>query len=128
VTCDAAPTVLRGRLSPAERARIEALADLGLTTRQIADRMNRMTPTINFAMHSMGLKSPKTRPVVDYMRGGSRVVCFTPDEDAMIEQMRVDGAFCSTIAAACLTQFGRKRLPGTINTRLKMLANREGEI
>jgi hypothetical protein len=129
VTCDAAPTVLRGRLSPAERDRIEILAvDHGLNVGQIASRMNRLVPTINSAMYGLGLKAPKHRPGVTYMRGGVLVVSFTHDEDAMIEQMRVDGALCREIAAACLKRFGRTRLEGTIRTRLKMLANYEGEI
>ena len=106
-------TLTRGRLSADERTKIETLADRGLKASQIAERMNRLPATINFAMHSMGLKAPKDRPGVNYTRkSGSVVHSFTPDEDAMIEEMRVDGAVCRVIAETCLARFGRRRCGG----------------
>jgi len=115
--------VTRGRLSTHEREQIAALASRGLKAGQIAQRLNRLPATVNFAMHSMGLKQPMSRRAITYVRGGAIVHSFTPDEDAMVEAMRESGATCQTIADASLQMFGRKRSAATILTRLKMLAN-----
>lgn len=120
--------VKRGRLEPQEREQIEHLAARNLKAGQIARRLNRIPATINNAMHSMGLKAPSNRPAVTFTRkSGSVVVGFTPDEDTMLETMRVNGRFAREIAEECLARFGRKRSPATINTRLRMLANKEDE-
>jgi hypothetical protein len=119
--------VKRGRLAAEERAQIEALAARKLTAGQIARRLNRIPATINNAMYSMGLKAPSNRPALAAFtrKSGSVVVGFTPDEDTMLETMRVDGRFAREIAEECLARFGRKRSPATINTRLRMLANKD---
>lgn len=118
--------IKRGRLSDDENAAIEALAGRNLKAGQIALRLNRHPATINHAMHRMGLKILTERGAVTFTRkGGSTVNGFSPDEDALIEEMRAGGASPGKIAAECLARFGRKRSPQTINTRLIMLANRE---
>ncbi len=119
-------TVRRGRLSPHEREQIEALALRKLTAGQIALRLNRISATINFAMHYMGLKAPADRRRRSYTRkNGSEVCSFDRAEDAMILEMRAAAAVCREIAAECMARFGRKRSPQTICMRLKMLANVE---
>lgn len=118
---------IRGRLSSIEREQIARLADHGLKAGQIASRMNRHPSTVNFAMHSMGLKAPIDRSGVTYVRkNGSAVRSFDATEDALIEELRTGGATYRAIAEACLARFGRKRSAATIGVRLKMLANREG--
>lgn len=120
------PSIIRGRLSPHEREQIESLALRNLKAAAIATRLNRHPATINFAMHSAGLKAPADRSGVTYTRkDGSKVNSFTPDEDEMVEEMRTAGAVCREIAEACRERFGRRRTPATINTRLMMLANKD---
>ncbi|MDI9847330.1 helix-turn-helix domain-containing protein [Rhodoblastus sp. 17X3] len=118
--------IKRGRLSQEERGKIESLALRNLRASQIAARLNRHPATVNFAMHSMGMKAPKDRRPISYTRrNGTQVHSFTPDEDVLIEDMRAAGAVCREVAETCLARFGRKRSPATIITRLRMLANRD---
>ena len=116
-------TVRRGRLSPHEREQIEVLALRKLTAGQIALRLNRISATINFAMHYMGLKVPTDRQFSYTRKNGSEVHSFDDAEDVMILEMRAAQAVCREIAAECMARFGRKRSTQTIRTRLKMLAN-----
>lgn len=118
-----AATLRRGRLSPHEREQIEALALKKLTAGQIALRLNRIPATINFAMHSMGLKVPTDRQFSFTRKNGSEVHSFSQAEDAMISEMRAAGAVCREIADAIMARFGLRRSPQTVGIRLKMLAN-----
>lgn len=116
----------RGRLTMEERARVETLADAGLNAGQIARRMNRHPGTINFAMHSLGLREPTER-TFNYVRNGVRVVSFSKEEDAYIQALRVQGLTVERIAELATKRFAHPRNAATVNIRLKMLANREGD-
>lgn len=50
------------------------------------------------------------------------VVKFSPDEDALITELRVQGMGTTEIAKFLLTAQGVTRSPATINMRLKSLA------
>jgi hypothetical protein len=50
---------------------------------------------------------------------------FSPEEDLVIERMRVDGAGTTAIARHVTARFGKPRSPATINMRLKTLAMRD---
>lgn len=63
-----------------------------------------------------------THATKPYRRGRQVVYPFTPDEDALVETMRIDGAGTTAIARAVFTKTGRYRSPATINMRLKTLA------
>jgi hypothetical protein len=120
-----APAIVKGRLSPDELATVEQLSQRGWKAGRIAQKLNRHPGTINFAMHSMGLKAPKPiKPFSCVRKNGVVVHSFDAAEDAMLESTRLTGAVCREIAEASLAQFGRKRSAATINIRLKMLANK----
>lgn len=113
-----------GRMVPEERAAIEQMAERGLSAPQIAQRLNRHSGTINFAMHALGLKAPQER-TFDYVRNGVRVVSFSREEDAFIEALRVQAFTTTKIGELCAKRFGHPRSAATVGTRLKMIANRE---
>ena len=113
-----------GRLTERERAEISRLADLGLRAGQIAQRLDRHKGTINFAMHAMGLTDGPVDRAFDYVRNGRRVVSFSPDEDARIEALRIQGFTTTRIADLAERRWGHPRNAATINIRLKQIANR----
>ncbi len=113
----------RGRLTTAEENVVISLAERGLTSGQIARKLDRHPGTINWAMHRLGVaetKFPKRSP---YMRAGKMVVPFSRDEDAFIQACRIAGHPMSTIATAAGNRFGHTRGVHTIRCRLIMLAN-----
>ena len=112
-----------GRLSPAERAEIEQLADRGLRAGQIAIRMDRHSNTIGFLMSVTGLRICSDRTFA-YQRRGRPVRSFSPDEDALIEALRCQAYTYQQIASVCGARFGHARTAATIGIRLKMLAAR----
>jgi hypothetical protein len=112
----------RGRLTSDERDRLQALADRGLTSGQIARRLNRHPATVNFAMHALGLKNGPAEYRGDYVRNGRLVKAFTEDEDGFIQSLRLDGLSTPKIAERVRERFGHTRTAPTIGIRLKMLA------
>jgi len=114
----------RGRLTGAELDVIETLAARGLSAGQIARRLNRIPATVNFAMHSLGLKAPAARQAV-YVRAGRIVRTFAAEEDAFIAALRTGGLTTPQIAARTSERFGHPRTAATVLVRLRMLANLE---
>lgn len=60
-----------------------------------------------------------------YQRGETPVRAFSPDEDALITELRIAGMGTTEIAKFCDAALGSKRSPATINMRLKALAAKE---
>lgn len=119
-----APDIKRGRLSRQEKDTIEKLFDDGVTTGQIAQRLNRHPSTVGFAVTLLGLRPPAQR-VFAYKRNGRDVRSFGPDEDAFILALRTQGFTWTKIAEITGRRTGHARSAATIGTRLRMLANRE---
>lgn len=60
-----------------------------------------------------------------YQRGGVTVFPFSPDEDALITELRIAGMGTTEIAKFVAVALGSQRSPATINMRLKTLAEHE---
>jgi hypothetical protein len=115
-------TIKRGRLTPDEFEKIDALAGRGLTPGQIALRLNRHPGTVNYAMHRLGHRK-LTRRSTTYTRNGVVVKPFSAEEDAFIQALRVQDFSTAKIADLVGKRFGHPRTPHTINIRLIMLAS-----
>jgi IS30 family transposase len=113
--------LVRGRLSPDEKRRIEEMSDAGLTPGQIARRLNRLYATVNFAMTTAGLRAPKPRRF-SFVRKGRPVRSFSPEEDTLIEALRCQSFTTTKIAEIVTKRWGHRRQPATISIRLRQLA------
>lgn len=118
-------SIKRGRLSAEERDQIAALAGRGFSVGRIAQKLNRHPSTVNFALHTMGLRTTKPQSRHSYVRKGSLVCAFSPDEDAYITELRDKGLSTTLIADLASRKFNHRRSAATVLTRLKMLANVE---
>lgn len=117
----------RGRLTEIEEQAIAAFAEAGWTAGRIAVRLNRHPSTINFALHRMGLKVPVARAFDYVRRTGVSVRSFSPEDDAFIVALRVQGFSTPRIAELIEKRTGYRRSAATISIRLRMLANRDEE-
>lgn len=114
--------IKRGRLSEGERDQIADLVDRGMGVKNIALRLNRHPSTINNELVRIGEGAPKHYRTTSYKRGGSIVRPFSPDEDAWIVALRVQGYTWAKIGELCGKRYGHTRRPATIGTRLRQLA------
>lgn len=114
--------IVRGRMTEAEMREVEEMAERGLGSGQIARRLNRHQATIGWAMHRLGLKTTMRREFA-YYRNGVLVKSFSPEEDRLIEELRVAGKTTVEIAEELTKRFGHPRSPHTICMRLTLLAN-----
>jgi hypothetical protein len=78
---------------------------------------------LNFVMTTRGLRSRIARTFA-YSRRGVEVRSFSPDEDALIQELRRRKYTMAKIADACANRFGHRRATGTIGTRLRALTTR----
>jgi hypothetical protein len=116
----------RGRLTDADRARIEQLAAAGQKANSIAREIERHPSTVMWFMYTQGLAAPRRHPNRDeYIRRGRVVRPFTPAEDRFIESKRVAGVPIRRIAELANEQFNRERTQHAVHVRLVMLAARE---
>lgn len=115
--------ILRGRLSTDEEAEIISLAERRFSPGRVAQKLNRHPGTINFAFHRLGLRELKPAKFA-YVRNGVEVRSFSPEEDAWITALRVQGYTTTAIAEMGAKRWGHPRTAATINMRLTMLANR----
>jgi hypothetical protein len=114
-----------GGLSKQDHEYIEELAGRGWKATRIARCIEKHPCTVQWYMYRSGLAAPKYRDQEPYMRGGRLVVPFTPEEDAFIEALRVQGYGLKKIADVASKRYGAQRSPHVINCRLIMLAARE---
>lgn len=128
----APPTVLRGRMSDADRAEIERLASTMLkpTPGKIARKINRHVATVNWYMLTHGLIERKIgRAPRSYTRSGRTIHPYQPEHDARIEQLRADGKTHREIAEIITAEFDIKRTAHSVQVRMVQLAadpSREG--
>jgi hypothetical protein len=118
-------TVIPGGLSDEHRATIERLAERGWKANRIARDLQKHPATVQWYMYRAGLAAPQYGNQKPYMRGDRLVVPFSPEEDAFIEQLRVEGVPTRQIAVRTKQKFGNDRSFHTIECRLVMLAARE---
>lgn len=116
-----------GGLSAADHEYIHELARRGWTSHRIAASIEKHPSTVQWYMYRHGLKAPQYRenrlkPVV---RGGRVVKPFTPEEDAFITALRIQGFGPRKIADLTTKRFGHPRTHHTVACRLVMLASRE---
>lgn len=97
----------------------------GKSCHWIAERLGIPTATIYSHCLTWGIESPRTRAKVlsshtdrplTYVRGNQVVRRYTPNEDQIIQSMRVNGETCTEIAKHL------DRKPGSIRRRLCTLA------
>jgi IS30 family transposase len=115
-------------MTPADRLKIEELAEAGMSCGRIAQKISRHPSTVKWFMYCHGLSSPaKLANPKMYVRRGVRVHRFTDAEDTFIENLRADGFTPEDIARQAAARFGTERKHHSIRCRLKMLAAREVE-
>lgn len=119
-----------GRLTDTDHARIEELAEKGLSSGQIAQRLRRHQSTVQWFMYRNGLVAPKPMPEgrqVTYMRNGRTVTRYTQEEDAFIQALRLQGLDIAEIAELSSKRFNIDRKHHSVRCRLIMLGAREDE-
>ncbi len=115
--------VKSGRMTQDERTMIDQLADAGLRCVQISRHLKRHPTTIYFYMATHGHIRRIAQRHVEYRRNGGVVKPFSPREDQFIEELRCQQISIGQIADRCREQFGHRRTPQTVGTRLRMLAS-----
>jgi hypothetical protein len=126
----ASPAIIRGRLTPAERAEIERLA---LRMRKpmpgpIARKLNRHVATVTWFMIRNGLIE---RPLhyghqKPHVRNGIAVRPYSAPEDRRIVALRIEGKIPREIAEIITAELGIRRTGHSVNVRLTMLAAYSG--
>lgn len=116
----------QGRFTPFEIAMVYKLADAGLTTAQIAMRLQRHPSGVMYHVLRAGVRQkPLPQGLGDYVRNGRTVRRFTPEQDAFIEQLDMQAVPRVEICRRYEAQFGHKRAPNSIKLRLMQLAAQE---
>ena len=127
----ALPDIKRGRLSPEERAEIERLASTlkNPTPSVIARRLNRHPATVQWHMIRHGL----IERTVSYrerkpgrLPNGSRTNPYTPEQDARLVELRLQGKVYREIAAVLTAEFGVPRNLHSVQVRHIMLSAYDG--
>ena len=118
--------IIRGRLSSADQKYIEDRAESGQKAGRIARALKRHPATVQWFMYRSGLMAPKKGSrLKPYMRNGTLVVPFSPEEDAFIEALRVQDFGFRKIADLTSKRFANRRSGHAVQMRLTMLAARE---
>jgi|SRR5579859_4152091 len=117
-----------GKLTDADRTQIEVLAEKGLSSGQIAQRLRRHQSTVQWFMYRNGLVAPKPLPEgrrLTYTRNGRTVTRYSQEEDAFIQALRLQGFNIPKIAELSSKRFNIDRKHHSVRCRLIMLAARE---
>lgn len=114
-----------GGLSKFDHEMIFSLAARGWKSGRIALSIEKHPSTVQWFMYRHGLKAPNYRDTKPFLRNGRMVVPFTPDEDAFITALRVQGFGSRKIAELTTKRFGNQRSHHTVASRLVMLAARD---
>ena len=118
-------SIIRGRMTDADRAEIERLATTMAkpTSGKIARKINRHVATVNSYMFSHGLIERKvgraTRP---YRRNGKLVHPYAEEHDVFIEGLRSQGKNFREIAESVTAEFGIERNCYSVRIRIIQLA------
>ena len=116
-----------GGLSPEDHAEIFKLAERGWRSTRIAREIEKHPSTVQWFMYRNGLKAPGYQRRTTSTRNGRVVKPFTPDEDAFITALRLQGLSPKKIAELTTERFGHPRSGPTVAHRLIMLAARDDE-
>lgn len=119
------PNIIRGRMTPADKAEIERLATTMIkpTAGKIARKINRHPATVNWFMLTHGLVDRiPGRAARAYERNGRTVHPYTAEHDAFIEDLRGQGLVYREIAQRVTAEFGIPRNLHSVQVRLVQLA------
>jgi hypothetical protein len=108
-----------------EKAEIERLAVVmkNVTPGKIAARLQRHPATVKWYMLCNGLiERPALYATKPYMRGGKMIYPFSPEQDALIEQLRAQGKVHREIAEELTKRFGIKRTAHGVQVRLVQIS------
>lgn len=125
------PDVIRGRLTDAEKERIEALVfehgDNPPRLRDIAKKLNRHPATVTWFMLTNGLLTRKPRTIAaPYVgRDGITRYPWSDEQDAVLLELRTAGLKPVEIAPRLAQRFGIPRNEHSCRVRLVMLAATE---
>jgi hypothetical protein len=117
--------VIRGRMTDADRAEIERLAQTMTkpTSGKIARKINRHVATVNSYMFRHGLIERKVgRAPRAYQRNGITVHPYAEEHDAFIEDLSARGLKYREIAELVTAEFGIARNVHSVRIRLIQLA------
>ena len=113
-------------LSPAEQDSITALAEKGWGAKRISSVVGRHESAVQWFLYRTGLRAPAYGNSVAHVRANGRPVKpFSPAEDEIIQDLRLDGVAVAEIARRITAAFGHPRSTCTVRNRLVMLAARE---
>lgn len=114
------------QLTTAEKDAITDLAEKGYGAKRISAIIQRHESAVQWFLYRTGLRAPRYGNSQPHVRSNGRPVKpFSPEEDATIVAMRVEGASIGQIADHVTRAFGHPRSRDTIRNRLTMLAARE---
>lgn len=116
-----------GGLSPDDHRRIFDLAERGWKSHRIAREIEKHPSTVQWFMYRNGLKAPGYPRQTASIRNGRVLKPFTPEEDAFITALRIQGFGPTKIADLTTKRFGHPRSFHTIACRLVMLAARDDD-
>jgi hypothetical protein len=125
------PNIVRGRMTPADKAEIERLATTMKkpTPSKIAAKIKRHPSTVNHFMLTRGLieRVPGRAPRI-YERNGITVHPYSKEHDAFIENSRSQGKKPREIAELVTKEFGIARNGHSVRIRLIQLAAAPDEV
>lgn len=125
MTSQPLPNIIRGRMTPADKAEIERLAATMTkpTAGKIARKINRHVATVNSYMFYHGLIERKVgRATRAYQRNGITVHPYAEEHDAFIEHLSSRGLRYREIAELVTAEFGISRNIHSVRIRLIQLA------
>ncbi|MCJ2067823.1 hypothetical protein MKK75_03200 [Methylobacterium sp. J-030] len=113
-------------LTEPEKDAILALAEKGYGAKRIGTIIQRHEGAVQWFLYRMGLRAPGYGNSQSHVRSNGRAVKpFSPEEDAALVALRVEGLRIAEIARRITEAFGHPRSPDTVRNRLTMLAARE---
>jgi len=117
--------VLPGGLSERDKDVIAAEFERGRKAHTIAREIRKHPSTVQWFLYREGLQGPRYGSLKPYRRGGRWVTPFSPEEDAFIVALRLEGLGPTQIARRASARFDTQRNMHTIQCRLVMLAARD---
>jgi hypothetical protein len=119
------PGIIRGRMTDAEKKRIDEIAARMRDPKPspIAHKINRHPATVTWYMLTKGLlvREPGYAPA-PYERNGKMIFPYSPEQDAMLVELRTKGLSKKLIARSLTEKFGIERNHHSVDVRLVQLA------
>lgn len=119
------PNIARGRMTEADKDEIVRLAETMKkpTPGKIASAINRHPATVNWFMLTRGLVERKAGHAPSpYTRNGKTIYPYSDEQDAFIQQLRIEQLSFKEIASRVTETFGIYRNHHSVQVRLVQLA------